>query len=532
MTQKCNQILAVSLALVFGFFSSIDSRACVASRDPRMNYFISYEKPYAGLFADGTAVKDIRPTIVDRCQGSGDYLMVALTLRTQKANGRTGDISFTNKLRDDSCKIVNNPFPSAQTYEDKLQVFEKQYQLLRSCTYYDIVDIDDNEIGLPPEGQPAAKIEILGKNHIRAEGDFVYLKARPNNRFAIGIGLKKECTRASTIRALGLQPGDLQALLNTYIAGDASGNTTDLTSIGSTRVRLALTAGSELMNVSSTDEPAEVPSWPTTFKTAVEFGTLSIKPENDARSRLDFTPLVDNLGARKCRNGICSSENSFQAPVAGMVELRDLNNTRRKVIDSWYFGASAPSQYQGFLESVSKYLDPGLIAVGKRYSIEMTMVDPYEDFLLFRSGLSQMMIDLTSLGSVAGLDVMQAFGGIATVTGMRAISGLGGMVGPDASQIIQAAMKEIEDFKGPQSWPPFFDKSCINKTGPCYSRGQTKFLKKIGAEFTIGELKEDLSYRLENMRIYSNDPSNGFIERINTKAPKIDCSGGWRDAND
>lgn len=522
---KSNQILAVSFALVLGFFHSSDSRACVASRDPRINYFISYEKPYAGLFADGAAVKDIRPTIVEKCQGSsGQFLMIALTLRTQKSNGRTGDISFTNRLKDDSCKIVNNPFPVAQSYEQKSKVFEKQYQLLRSCTYLDVVEIDDNMIQLP-ESQPAAKIEVLGKNHIRAEGDFVYIQVRPSNRFAIGIGLKKECTRASTIRALGLEPGDLQALLNTYIAGDASGSTTDLTSIGSTRVRLALTAGSELMNVSSLDEPSDIPSWPTTFKTGVEFGTLTIKPENDARSKLDFTPLVDNLGEKKCRGGICSSENSFQAPVAGLVELTDLSGYRKKVVDSWYFGANAPGQYQGFLEGVSKYLDPGLISVGKRYRVEMTMVDPYEDYLLFRSGLSQMMVDLTGLGSVAGLDVMQAFGGIVSVAGMKSLSGLGGMVGPDADQIIQTAMKEMEAFKGPQSWPPFFDKTCIGKTGTCFSRGQVKYVKKIGAEFIIGELKEDRTYQLENMSIFSIDPVSGYQQRKNPAAPYVDCTG-------
>ena len=520
---KYGKILWLAFVLGFVFFS--ESRACVASRDPRANYFLSYEKPYAGLFADGVAVKDIRPTIVDRCEGaSGQYLMIALTLRTPKANGRTADISFTNKFKDDSCKIINNPFPVAQPYEDKLAFFENQYQLLRACTFYDIVEIDDNEIILPGS-QPASKIEVLGKNHIRAEGDFVYLKVRPNNRFAIGVGLKSECTHTSTIKMLGLEPGDLQALLNTYLAGDASGNTTDLTAIGSTRIRLALTAGSDLMKVSALDEPKEKPSWPTTFQTGVEFGALSIKPENDARTKVDFMPLVDNLGAKKCKAGICSSENSFQVPIAGLVEITDLNGYRNKVIDSWYFGASAPGQYQGFLESASKYLDPGLISVGKRYLLEMTMVDPYEDYLLFRSGVSQMMIDLSNLGSVAGLDVIQAFGGIASITGMKSITGLSGMVGSDAAQIIQSAMSELNDFKGPQDWPPYYNLVCLGKSGNCYTRGQSKFIKKIGAEFTVGELKEDRSYQLENMRIYSIDPLNGDQERKSTAPIFIDCSG-------
>lgn len=284
MTQSKN-FLALSLALVSGFLFSSHAEACFSSRDPRLNYFISYERPYAGLFADGAAVSEIRPTVVDRCQGSGEFLMVALTVRTQKIGGRTADVSFTNKFSKDSCRLENNPFPVAQTYEQKLDFFNQQYKLLRTCTFYDIVDIDDNEIYLPTEGQPAAKVEVLSKSHIRAEGDFVYIRTRKNNRFAIGVGLKKECTRPDFIKRMGLEAGELQSLLNTYIAGDASGITTDLTPIGSTRVRLALTPGSELMEVSSTEEANNVPSWPSIYKTNVEFGSLEVRPDSDGRDR-------------------------------------------------------------------------------------------------------------------------------------------------------------------------------------------------------------------------------------------------------
>lgn len=525
MTQKLNQNLIVSLALVLGFFFSSDSRACVASRSPRINYFLSYERPYAGLFADGASIQDIRPTIIDNCSSAvGQYLMISLALRTQKPTGRTADVSLINRLKDDSCQIKNSPFPVAQTYEDKSKNFEKQYALLRSCTYYDIVEIDDNEL-LLPETNPACKIEVLGKNHIRAEGDFCYLRVRANNRFAVGVGLKKECTRESTIRSLGLEPGDLQALLNTYLAGDTSGSTTDLTQVGSTVVRLALTSSSDLMPVSATQEPNNVPSWPTTFKANVEFGSLSIKTQRDARSQLDIMPLVDNFGtAKKCRAGICSNEFAFQAPIAGLVELSEYRNGRKKVVDSWYYGASAPSQYQGLLSSASKYLDPGLITIGKRYSIEMTMVNPYEDFLLFKSGLTQMMIDLSSLVTTAGLDVIQSFSSLGAVMGIKNINGLGSLSGPDAGQIIASALDELNDFKGPQHWPPYFDQMCINKGEACYTKGRVKFLKKIGAEFTVGEVREDQSYSLENVMIYSNDPVKGFQPRVNNQFPSVSCT--------
>lgn len=520
---KKNKMVLFSLFLISGLMTS-SSQACVASRDPRMNYFVSYERPHAGLFADGIAVGDIRPTIIEKCKEStGQFLMVSLTVKTQKPTGKTSDISFTKRFKDDSCHIVNNPFPVAQTYDDKLKNFESQYDLLRACTYYDIVEIDDNELMLP-EVQPAARVQVMSRNHIRAEGDFVYLNIRASSRFAIGIGIKKECTQAGTLKALGLQPGDVQALLNTYVAGDATGLTTDLTSISSTRVRFALTPGSELMEVSATEEPANIPSWPTTYKTGVEFGTLSIRNQNDDGAKLDFVPMVDNFGALACRNGICSSENSFQTPVSGAVELVDLTGPRRKVLDSWYFGANSPSQYQGLLESVSKYLDPGLIRVGRKYSVEMTLVDPYEDFLLFRSGLSQMLIELSSLGSVAGLDIVQSLTGLGNITGMRSITGFGGLNSPDPKQTINTAIEELSEMEGPQHWPAFFTKTCLGRGANCYTRGKVKFLKKIGADFTVGELQDDQTYALENLRIYSVDPATGFQVRPNQQMPKVDCS--------
>lgn len=511
------------IASIFGFSSFKSARACSASKDPRLNYFISYEKPYAGLFTDGAAVSEIRPTIIDQCQQStSQFLMIGLSIRTQKMNGRTGDISFTNKFTNDSCKISNNPFKVPQTYEDKLANFENQYKLLRSCTFYDIVEIDENEI-LLPDLQPAATVEKIERHHIRATGDFLYIRIRSNNRFAVSVGIKKECTDAESIKKMGLEPSDLQALLNFYIAGDASGITTDLTSIGSTRLRLALTPGSELMNVSAKNEPKNIPSWPSNYKADVDFGSLTIKKESDERSKIDFIPLVDNTGIKKCVNNICSSENSFQSPVAGYIELKEVTPTKNKVIDSWYFGSIAPSQYQGFIESLPRSIDSLLLKQKQKYILEMTMVDPFEDYTLFKNGFSQYLIDLQNAEGVAGLDVLQSFAGLSGTLGLPVLSGLGGLNASDASEAIGFALKELNNMKAVQNWPPYYDQICIQKGENCFSHGRQKFIKKIKASFELGALKEDRSYTLEHLILSKVDPKSGEKIDLQPKLPSIEC---------
>ena len=521
-TARFKNAALMGLALASGPLFFQDAQACMASHDPRVNYFISYEKPHAGLFADGVAIRDVHPTIVDQCQDSaGQFLMVSLALRTQKANGMTADINLDTHYRDDSCTILNNPFPTSLSYDDKNKVFQNQYQILRSCAYLDIVEIDGNPIGLP-DSQPASQVSVLSPDHIRVTGDFAYLMINSNSRFAIGMGLNQNCTQLSQIKALGLQPGDVSALLNTYIAGDASGMTTDVTPIGSTRIRLAMTAGSDLMGVSSLKDPEDVPSWPTIYKTNVEFGSVSVATQVDGSTKIDLIPIVDNTTPLKCSaSGLCSSENSFQQPVSGLVELIDLSGNGRKVVDSWYFGASAPAQYQGLLTSVSRYVDPGLVVPGKRYAIEMTMADPHEDFTLFRNGLTQMLVDLTNTGTVAGLDSTGSIGGVSTLPGMGSFNGLGD-VSPDTSNPMGDELDQLDGFQGPQSWPPYFNQTCTG--GACFAVGKYKFSKKIGAEFTIGDVQPDQSYSLSGVKIYTADPVNGYKVRTNPAFPRISCT--------
>ncbi len=501
--------------LTLGLHPVIQTEACTASQDPPVNYYFSTEIPSSGIFYDGQDRSRARPTIIDGCkEAAGQFLMVALALRTQKPNGKSGDLNFTSHYSVDQCQILNNPFPQKQTKEQKLQSFLDQYAFLRSCTYYDVKELEGNTI-LLPETQPAAQMVKISPDHLLFYGDFFYIKIQKASRFGIGIGLRKECTDTNYIQERGLKPGEIQALLNTFIAGDASGLTTDLTAIGSSKIRLLLNPSSSSLSYPSPSIEPDAPFWPNTWRGGIELGSIGLKPEKDLRTRVEFQLLMDHFG---------STEDSYLTPVAGKMELSDLSSDRKKVLDSWYFGDISPPQYQGFLVGLPRMVSRGVIQSGRRYRIQFSMVDPNEDFLLFKTGMKQMLVDLSSLIGLPGVDLLDTINSLTSLAEGKTLNGLAGLSGTDAEQVIENSLDDLSQRTNHPSWPPEYKRTCISRDGACTERGKHKWIKRLGAEFTIGNPLPDEHYELLNLTEFSEDLDHPYREWSVPSLPQLDCS--------
>ena len=512
-----SELKATMLVALFalGLLPVSQTEACTASQAPPINYFFSTEMPSSGNFYDGQERSRARPTIIEGCKdAAGQFLMVALALRTQKPNGKSGDLNFTSHYTPDQCRILNNPFPSEQRKKDKLNSFLEGFAFLRSCTYYDVKELEGNTI-LLPETEPAATMVKISPDHIIFYGDFFYLKIQKTSRFGISVGLRKECTDVSYINRQGLKPGEIQSLLNTYIAGDASGLTTDLTAIGSSKIRLLLNPNSNSLSYPSAPVEINSPFWPDTWRGGVELGAIGIKPEKDSRTRVDLQLLMDHFG---------SSEDSYLTPVAGKVELSDLSGARNKVVDSWYFGDIAPPQYQGFLTGLPRMVTDGIIQKGKRYRIQFSMADPNEDFLLFKTGMKQMLVDLSSLIGLPGVDILDTINSLTALTEGKTLNGLAGLSGTDAEQVIQNSLDDLSQRTNNPSWPPEYKRACLSRDGTCTERGQHKWIKRLGAEFTIGGQQADEHYELLNLTEFSEDLDHPYREWSTPALPQLDCS--------
>jgi hypothetical protein len=291
---------------------------------------------------------------------------------------------------------------------------------------------------------------------------------------------------------MGLEPSDVSAVLKTFEATDASGFDQNLDRLGTLPVRIALTPGAELMSISndnSVDEVLRTPSWPDHYQADVKFGNLVLKQQRDESGVIDFRPMVDHFSALACKNGICSSEDSFALPVSGTMELIQLGSSRRKVIDSWYFGAIAPAQYQGLLKSIPHMLEPGTLSVGKRYAIEFIMRNPNDDYEIFKTKEPQMNFDLGISGGIGGIGTLSTLPRFGVAPIMKKVPTFPGF-GSDTGAALTQSLRELEDGQIEANWPPRFSQVCSRDSHACLGVRQLKFLKKLGVEFTLGEIRQ------------------------------------------
>ena len=173
---------------------------------------------------------------------------------------------------------------------------------------------------------------------------------------------------------------------------------------------------------------------------------------------------------------------------------------------------------------MSRYLDSNLLTIGRKYAIEMTMVEPDEDYSLFVDNIPQLLINLNLKSGVPGADQIQELGSLTEFSGLNFIKGFGGLSSGDWKQQLDAAIAEISRSRNTRHWPAYFKKTCLGKSGICFNRRQVKYFKKIGAKFTLGKMMDGENHELQNLSIYHSDPVNGYQEFENAVFPTIECS--------
>jgi hypothetical protein len=487
--------------------------ACTVSKTPPQNFFFLPSRQRSGLFFEDPESGAPGPTIIEGCKESvGQYLMVSLPVRQLKPGGRTADLFFNPPFRPDPCRLDGSPFPRVQGAEVRRREIERQYRLLRKCTYFDVVELTGSGLAYP-ESQPAATAERISRSHARFRGDLFFLQIQRNSRFAIGLGLDAACTRPSILEQERILPGEASALLNTYIAGDASGLTTDLTAIGSSRVRVLVSPPEGWVPASSADGSPDSPVWPDQYRLSAAFGSLEIRPQKNKRHRLDFSPVIQRPEERDA---------PFFLPFAGELLLSERSPRSWKVIDSWFFGDVVPPGFEGFLQGFPRLLRTDSLRAGSRYRLELVMGDPNQDYRLFKNGIQQLWIDLKSVFGLPGEDILESFSGVLSLSGLKGSASLPELSGNEADQAIEQAVRGLALTGPPPAWPPFYRSTCVGPDPSCLPIRQMRRIRQFGIEFGLGPVMENGTHRLEDPVFY--EESGGTRRELPSSVfPALDC---------
>ncbi|MCX7979123.1 MAG: hypothetical protein N2578_08980, partial [Bdellovibrionaceae bacterium] len=473
-------VMLVSLASL-SYCSS--AWACKMSRDPKYNYFTSYESGTRSMFYEAS-LRQHSPTVIERCgQSGGKKLLLALGVRAQSFQSDVSEISFDGKFSPERCELLNSLSKNSVDAEARTGALERQFRALRTCANIQVYDLDGRHISYRPN-QARCKITSIGNGVLQLEGDFCFLDVNPRNRFAVLTNIKPECADAKFLKKHNIQPQDIEGTLNAFLTGDDSGFSTDVDPLGSSRVRLYIQPGRDLMPLTEAYSDS-MARFPTEYAADINIGHLKIRG-SDQNYMVDLSVEVDNRGAPRCSRSFCAAPNDFTIPVVGEVELvQMLPGGRSRFIDSWWHAGFAHPQWQGLVRSFERNLNEITMSKGERYQLTVTFYDPFEDWQLFAKAAEQFLIDLRGTQGTAGIDMIAPLQGLQSLMGLPLLEALPSLRSPDMTQEMERILYALRTLGQDRQWPSYYERACDTEMSSCVRPGKVKFMVKVGVRFTV-----------------------------------------------
>lgn len=446
------------------------TQACQVSAPWAYNFFASYENNSSHGYGRGSDI-----TRVSGCTSYRKFLMIQLMADhlTRDAN-QTGNPS--GQLIDDRCQIKNSSLTTPPLpFQQIADFYASETNFLNSCVRSIVRETADPRLNYP-EKQPGCTVIRISETEASYTGNFCFFQPSATSLYEIRHEIVPECLKPEFLKAQHMEPTDIPATWRYFLAGDASGLSTQLNARGESSSRISINPGSELFPIS--DDLGDIlPRWPSTWAVEVQVGGLEIKKTSATNLQVQLTLLADNTCTHLCKDGICSSPCNYQAPLAYEATLSEVYSNRKPtIIDSWMGASVLFPQWQGLNRSASpNALLQDSVRVGGHYRLELKFADPHDDYTLATTAIRQKLIDLTrmsdaSLGSTEILPSLNILGLLPKLINVPNIPGVAHSGNSTiTTQQIANALTELEAFFHTVPWPPYYDQICSKDLTHCFS---------------------------------------------------------------
>lgn len=522
----------VKLILLFICVLSLErTLACKATAPRKMSVAVSTSES-ARFFFDGKKSSRDKPEItVDQCLRTAQaqkYVMVAVAIDNFVLTNRTGAHSLNDALstRGDRCRMENNPFVEQDPQERKDKLFERR-EVLNHCVTVQVTDFSSAGIKYPEE-QVGCQITPVSNNSVDMKGAFCYFTPTTEGQYSIHFEIDEKCFDKEYLAYNNIALQDINGLVNTYIAGDASGRSSDLTATSATDVRFSINPLPSVISVSESFGEAR-PVWPSVWPMGnLELGNIRIqKNYSDSSDHLQLPFIVDNRCERTCNNeGLCSSACDYTQPVVGRFNLFQKTAGKYEYMRTWYDGSVAPAQYQGFLYGSGFELPNSYLVAGKSYKIEVEFDEPDLAFAHFdgriRESLRLRSNQLPEMNREGFVNEIPSFSLLQPIGKIPTFDPIDDGVffnSRGLSRDFRANLQRLNNYLDNSYWPPYFDKVCDISSKTCQKIGDAKV--KLVMTFTLEE--EDGSYQAANVKIARQGTLGRNYGLKNQEKYKINC---------
>jgi hypothetical protein len=455
------------------------SLSCEPSAPKELNFHVDLEKGIRKFYTSKRLLDD-RPSIsLENCEGTASgnkYIMIGLGLESLVLKNDIIGFNFTPQEEGIECRLENNPFDDKETAEERFSKMKQKREFFNRCIVMQVTELNEKTGLNVPENQPGCTVKKLSKWSYDFSGPYCYIQPSQKSTISIHLDVKESCIDKDILGQKETILADYNGLLNTYIAGDASGFSSDLTALSTTQMRFSITPPEGTLELSE-DFGVERPKWPTVWKGAdLYFGEISVRPLGDLSDEIQV-PLVANTRCeRTCVGNLCSSPCDFSQPIVGEFSLYEVVNGKREFLKLWHDGSVASGQYQGVLYGMGISVPKGLLREGSLYEIEANFREPDLDFSYFQGRVKRELRfernyigPLSRTGNINLIPLISTIGRTGDVPEVPLIRNLS--FENSELNALSRALVTWQSKLDNTFWPPFYDRMCGTGESSCKDSG-------------------------------------------------------------
>lgn len=528
-----NQLIAI-LFIAYALLFAPSINACEPVAPAHMGIAVDLDSGLE-LFYNNKTQHSQRPSIsLDGCQSTArdrKFLMVGVAQENPILTNETQGFVLNEIFEVYQCSIKNAPeFQTTQSSMDRYLRLLERRTFLNNCLQIQVTDFSPAGIRYP-EVQPSCQIERVSESSVNFTGAYCFFEPHQTSTYSIHAQIKQECRDPKQISKLfeaEVTLEDFSLLLNTYIAGDASGKSPDLTAKSVTNLRISYNPINNMIPVSE-NFGEERPRWPSNWHASnVHFGPLTIENSDRNYDKIKLPFLVDSRCERVCQGDFCSSACDYSQPLAAELALYEVVKGKDEFIRQWYDGGVVPAQFQGFIHGLGMEIPKNVFEEGKTYKIKAQFMNPSYEFAFFAGRVARIIGLRTNhigelsrnsrINQIPRISVIEDHELIPQVPRIRSLNFEYRPFG-DFTQVLTRFRSHLHN----AFWPPSLEKMCSANNERCAPVDTTaielelefKIDRAFGNEFILKDMKETRRSKLDQMT---------YVKRSRQSQPALECT--------
>lgn len=521
MTTNPSKTLFLFTFFLLIIFPLQKSYGCKVRSKGNMHLFISPEKQEFGGKNKKSRIK------ISKCKRSRNkYLMITGAPAFVDVDYTTS-FPFTANPPQTGCGLTDSRLKNIQTYEEKKALYLEQNKFFTKCVSALVEDTSGVPIRPARKQVGNCKITKISRNKAELQGNFCFIKVHRNSSFDIQYTIKNKCLNPQYLKKNNMTGKEFTAGLSYLIAGNSSGQSTDLKILKVIPARFSINPPKKVIETTSTYGKT-LSSWPLNMGFDLHFGPLKLQKSYgmDAGSSIITSFVVDHRCAKICQEKTCVYPCDYPAPLVAEFKLGHYKkNGKKRVFGYWINGGVIPPRWQGLLKLKEQKIEHYIFKPNQKYFLNIKFANPgslypyvSKSWVEFLIALDSDQKDANDLSPLTAIKLLPGLKGLSIMPQVKEITAGAHSINTPISPTVAL------NFITYNKWPPYIKKYCHPFDDRCVSaRNYRGPYLNFTVEFEVDIDENTQDYVITNLKATRTSPILTKSLVTNNEMAKVKC---------